>query len=310
MGVSVWRSTTTSWCFSLILLSITSCYLDNVAIATPRGIPAFHSNGNPIAPGEDMHGGIPMGVSNEKCDDGKTNLTIDWNGDIRDYECTIRRWDSNKNKPKGDISRSPFIEYCTENLDNPTHVCMNRAIVYDYTVPTSGAHRPLWAKYGEYRYLPKQRWLHNMEHGAAVFLYHPCADLTEIEELKEIARSCLRKHIITPFRDLPQNLPFVVLTYGCKLELPYIDAERVRNFLRENANKRDGPHSAPEWRVSRDGQFDHGLLYHAQVVSDVNDCVICPTSTFEGCPRPRPEAGEISLKDLSLLLNSLYNRQH
>lgn len=27
----------------------------------------------------------------------------------------------------------------------------------------SGSHRPAWAKYGEYKFLPKQRWLHNLE---------------------------------------------------------------------------------------------------------------------------------------------------
>ena len=27
----------------------------------------------------------------------------------------------------------------------------------------SGSHRPAWARYGEYKFLPKQRWLHNLE---------------------------------------------------------------------------------------------------------------------------------------------------
>lgn len=41
-----------------------------------------------------------------------------------------------------------------------------------------------------------------LQHGAAVFLYHPCADEVEIKKLKDLARSCLRKHIITPYRPL------------------------------------------------------------------------------------------------------------
>lgn len=27
----------------------------------------------------------------------------------------------------------------------------------------SGTHRPLWPAYGEYVYVPKQRWLHSLE---------------------------------------------------------------------------------------------------------------------------------------------------
>jgi len=27
----------------------------------------------------------------------------------------------------------------------------------------SGPHRPLWPKYGEYAYVPPQRWLHSIE---------------------------------------------------------------------------------------------------------------------------------------------------
>lgn len=63
----------------------------------------------------------------------------------------------------------------------------------------SGTHRPLWAIYGEYKFLPKQRWVHNLEHGAVVMLYHPCANKYEVNLLKKIVRSCLYKHVITPY---------------------------------------------------------------------------------------------------------------
>ena len=35
-------------------------------------------------------------------------------------------------------------------------------------------------KYGEYAYLPPQRWLHSLEHGAIVLLYHPCANSDQV----------------------------------------------------------------------------------------------------------------------------------
>lgn len=58
----------------------------------------------------------------------------------------------------------------------PIHKCMHIKIKYIERIPAIAPHRPLWARYGEYSYLPPQRWLHNIEHGAIVGLYHPCAD--------------------------------------------------------------------------------------------------------------------------------------
>lgn len=69
----------------------------------------------------------------------------------------------------------------------------------------SGTHRPLWGVFGEYKFLPKQRWLHNLEHGAIVMLYHPCADRNEVNLLKKIVKNCLYKHIITPYNLLEPN---------------------------------------------------------------------------------------------------------
>lgn len=44
----------------------------------------------------------------------------------------------------------------------------------------SGTHRKLWPVYGEYVYVPPQRWIHSLEHGAIVLLYHPCANLNQV----------------------------------------------------------------------------------------------------------------------------------
>lgn len=69
----------------------------------------------------------------------------------------------------------------------------------------SGTHRPLWPKYGEYGFVPKQRWLHSLEHGAIVMLYHPCANKNEVQLLRKIVKGCLYRHIITPYNLLPQE---------------------------------------------------------------------------------------------------------
>ena len=40
---------------------------------------------------------------------------------------------------------------------------MTQPLDYDEWIPTFGDHRPLWPIYGEYKYLPVQRWLHSLE---------------------------------------------------------------------------------------------------------------------------------------------------
>lgn len=90
----------------------------------------------------------------------------------------------------------------------------------------SGSHRPLWAVYGEYQFLPRQRWIHNLEHGAVVMLYHPCANKNQVQLLKKIVKMCLYRHIITPynlltperviikFKDLNLNLKTIFLAFS------------------------------------------------------------------------------------------------
>ncbi|XP_038075041.1 uncharacterized protein LOC119742879 [Patiria miniata] len=195
----------------------------------------------------DMHGGVPMGIPNDQCDNARDHLEVDWDKSREDYECMGSTY-TNEMDP---ATLQPA--QCSTLLDPPIHVCLPQPITYRDPIPTSGAHRPLWAKFGEYLYLPKQRWLHNLEHGCAVFLYHPCADPQQVQEMRVIADLCLRKHIITPLKELSRETPFAVLTYGCKLLLPYVDADRIIKFLQDHAL------DAPESRVTEDGQFGVGL---------------------------------------------------
>ncbi|XP_022093225.1 uncharacterized protein LOC110980648 [Acanthaster planci] len=211
----------------------------------------------------DMHGGVPMGIPNDKCDNAKDHLEVDWNNMTQDYQCLGSIYTNEKNP-----ATIPAAQ-CTTLLDPPIHVCLPEPIAYRDPIPTSGAHRPLWAKFGEYRYLPKQRWLHNLEHGCAVFLYHPCADPEQVDEVRAIANVCLRKHIITPMKELSRETPFAVLTYGCKLLLPYVDADLIVDFLREHAL------DAPESSVTSDGQFGVGLERPAARLEDDKPGSIC-----------------------------------
>ena len=49
-------------------------------------------------------------------------------------------------------------------------------------IPTHAPHRPVWANFGEYAYLPPERYQHNIEHGCIVMLYHPCLDKKQVTQ--------------------------------------------------------------------------------------------------------------------------------
>lgn len=44
-----------------------------------------------------------------------------------------------------------------------------------------------------------------LQHGGIVALYHPCADLREISLLKKLVKSCLRRYVISPSRELSKE---------------------------------------------------------------------------------------------------------
>lgn len=154
----------------------------------------------------------------------------------------------------------------------PMHKCMNETISYTQHIPTFGNHRPLWAVYGEYDFIPTQRWLHSLEHGAIVLLYHPCADVTDLEKVKNLVRSCLYRHIITPFKDLSIERPIALVAWANSLEVGFSDEQIIINFIKNYAKQ------GPE-KVSKQGQFNKMLKKKAELVSDIDDSQICPERT-------------------------------
>lgn len=95
------------------------------------------------------------------------------------------------------------------------HVDLPTVVTYTESPPSSGTHRPMWGKFGEYQFLPKQRWLHNLEHGAVAFLYHPCAPPATIEALRALAKSIPPddggpfRVLMSPYPDLPATVALV-----------------------------------------------------------------------------------------------------
>ncbi|XP_066245223.1 uncharacterized protein [Euwallacea similis] len=216
----------------------------------------------------DAHHGIAMGVVDSSCDDGKTNLQIDWNYNVENYTCFDNR---TLYLPQVNIHSIQSTEHIPQQY-SAQHRCMNESIEYDEIIPTFGTHRPLWAVYGEYNFLPKQRWLHNLEHGAVVMLYHPCANLNEITLLRKIVKRCLYRHVITPYNLLTPTRPLALATWGHRFEMSKVDQEDVAAFIKQHALK------GPE-QTHRNGQYDSMLKEKAQVVSDMDDRDLCPMTT-------------------------------
>ncbi|XP_076244050.1 uncharacterized protein LOC143185172 [Calliopsis andreniformis] len=211
---------------------------------------------------ETLHG-VPMGQPSVDCDDAKTNLTMDWDGSPIDYTCYGKKLVPDK--------ETIPIQYCERIPKNyvAIHKCMHERIDYDDNIPLYGAHRPLWPIYGEYKFLPKQRWLHSLEHGAIVVLYHPCANPLEVKRLKNLVSSCLRRHVITPYNLLNEDRPLALVSWGCRYTMSYVNPHLATAFIREHALR--GPEGIP-----RDGDFNEGLLHQAETVSDLEDTKLCP----------------------------------
>lgn len=206
------------------------------------------------------HGGIPMGVISI-CDDAKTNIEIDWDPRSKEeYTC-----DGETITPV----HHKLEEYCETTTEEGIHVCYPNVINYTHIPPTSGHHRSNWPTYGDYFYIPPQRWLHSLEHGGIVMLYHPCADLRQVEMLRSIVRNCLRRHIITPSKMLPYETPFALLSWGCKVTMSTVFPSVAENFIKIHAKK------APE-DIATDGGYTAGLLTHSEVVSNMEDSNLCP----------------------------------
>ncbi|XP_030633988.1 uncharacterized protein tp53i13 [Chanos chanos] len=111
------------------------------------------------------------------------------------------------------------------------HVCMDTPIIYNHSIPNNGAHRPVWAESGEYLYCPPQRWLHNLKHGAIVFLYHPCASVEGYGRLAAFAHSCLSHYILTAYPWLSKHRPFALVSWGRTLETSHVNALEICEWL-------------------------------------------------------------------------------
>ena len=67
------------------------------------------------------------------------------------------------------------------------HVDFGTPLTYNHNPPVQGRHYPLWARWQIHaEVVPRGWWVHNLEHGAVVFLYHPDAGADFVPALTRI----------------------------------------------------------------------------------------------------------------------------
>ncbi|XP_062887975.1 uncharacterized protein tp53i13 [Mobula hypostoma] len=202
-----------------------------------------------------------LAEARERCDNGKFKLQMDL-PPVEELSCPEPVW------PLPELVIPSLAKVYPEQ--EAIQVCMDKQIVYNVRIPNSGIHRPNWAIYGEYLYIPAQRWVHNLQHGGIAFLYHPCVHPRLKEGLTLLARACVQKHIVTPHLNLSQERPLALVAWGKSLEMSEIDLAEAVSWLTKSANR------AYNSQVKEDGVYKFLLIQKARPVSDNNDGIICP----------------------------------
>ena len=155
------------------------------------------------------------------------------------------------------LSVIPDWEAVFEANVSRSHVDFDTELTYDVDPPSSGDHRGQWGLWGEYEYMPPEHWVHNLEHGGAVFLYHPCASIETVDALRAFAQARADddggafRWILTPYADLPTAIAVVAWEWTYSSEC--IDEAEIEAFLVEHYRQ------APE-DVAGDGSYDSRLI--------------------------------------------------
>ncbi|WAR02036.1 hypothetical protein MAR_008594 [Mya arenaria] len=84
--------------------------------------------------------------------------------------------------PKHGVKMGVPTRWCDDGVI--MHACLNETLDYESPIPTSGNHRPLWPVFGEYKYLPPQRYAHALE-AYAVLAYENAYLLPNYESADE-----------------------------------------------------------------------------------------------------------------------------
>ena len=122
------------------------------------------------------------------------------------------------------------------------HVPEGSTVRYQANPPASGPHYPVWARYEEFAVaLPRPYWVHNLEHGAIVFLYRPDTPAPVVAALRAAFRGLSADAVcghplalMTADPELPR--PVAVMAADWALTADGVDAPTITAFVAARRN--------------------------------------------------------------------------
>jgi hypothetical protein len=117
-------------------------------------------------------------------------------------------------------------------------------ISYTDNPPTGGDHASCWSTFGVHGDpVPEARWVHNLEHGAIVFLYN-CPDgcAAEVKQLEALAKGRAFA-LVTPDARLPTR--FAVVGWGVRLLSECLDRDAFSEFYEQHVDQAGESSTSP-----------------------------------------------------------------
>jgi hypothetical protein len=129
--------------------------------------------------------------------------------------------------------------------------------------PTIAVHRQMWPKWGQYTYLPTERWLHHVEHGGIALLYQPCLNERDVCRLQRFASApgaitmvqpnyrggTAFRWVLTPYPGLAKK--FAIASFGKVLLRDCFNESEAAEFVHDNYG-----HGDIEKNMFTNGQYD------------------------------------------------------
>lgn len=155
----------------------------------------------------------------------------------------------------GSCTLPDCVEACGSGIDSPayegaTHVADGTSVTYVANPPASGTHSAVWqTPWGVYDTpVPRERWVHNLEHGAIVLSYNcptGCADivaqLVAIRDSRKPDQYNEVRILVTPDPLLPVKVAALAWRYRWLGNT--VDATTISCFI--DARYDRGPESVP-----------------------------------------------------------------
>ena len=140
---------------------------------------------------------------------------------------------SDASAPDADAAPRKGSGLCTHDGDCEEYLPVASAFHQDGTIhypdppPAGGDHNPCWASFGVHDDpVPAENWVHNLEHGAVVFLYQ-CACTEDVAMLESFVKAH-RLTLLTAYGAMHKR--FAVVAWGYRLQTDTLDLPAFEAF--------------------------------------------------------------------------------